>query len=110
MKRHRRGRALRRRYGRQWQQGEGPRRVEVIEVDGPGGYWKVGQFGYVVGTNLDGKGRRYVVAVGLRAGNDRGMSAPGATAYLVSKSRGGRGGASWFAPSALRFTKQRGSR
>lgn len=103
-------RALKRRYGRSSSEHAPLRRVEILKVDGsPGGYWKVGQFGYVVGENLSPtvhtNGGRFEVYPVDRRGSTR----PGEKAYLVSKAKHGRGGALWFTPEALRFTK-RGSR
>lgn len=97
----RRGRALRRRYGRaanaKFGSVDPPRRVQVIHVDGsPGGYWKSGQYGYVVGWSTSGGSMcvdRY----------EPGGSKPGELVYMVAKSKNGRGGALWFSEAALRF-------
>lgn len=71
-----------------------PRRVQIIRADGSGGYWKPGQFGYAVSYSTHPE--RHTL--------DKGPTAPGELAYLVSKAPHGRGGALWFSAEALRFT------
>ena len=73
-----RKRTLRRRYGR------------------ASSYFKPGQFGYVVAATKRG---------GMHWLDKEGSSAEGETAYLVSKSSHGRGGALWFSGAGIRFTK-----
>ena len=79
-----------------------PKRVEILRGDGS--YFKRGQFGYVVGTNISPLTKKtYEVYLQDRSpGNTR----PGELAYLVSKSKGMRGGALWYSAEALRFTKR----
>lgn len=79
-----------------------PRRVEILVGSGAG-YFKAGQFAYVIAQNKKG-GMHFC----NRHGGDGGSSAPGETAYLVSKTKDMRGGALWFSRDALRFTKRRG--
>lgn len=64
-----------------------PRRVQIMDLAGvsPGGWWKVGQFGYALSWD----------------------KRSGKLMYLVSKSSHGRGGAAWFSPDEIRFTKGR---
>ena len=74
------------------------RRVQVLAGDGK--YWKPGQFGYV--TYQTDRGGMWV--------QDRPSdphTRPGETAYLVTKSRDGRGGALWFTRDGIRFTARR---
>jgi len=70
-----------------------PRRVE-LQGDG---YFKRGQFAYVLAANTHG---------GMHFSNrdHDWTSKPGEIAYLVSKTKGMRGGALWFSADALRFT------
>ena len=104
-------RALKRRYGRSSGEHAPPRRVEILKVDdpSPNRYWKVGQFGYVVGENLSPTVHTHGGRFEVYPVDRRGSTRPGEKAYLVSKARHGRGGALWFTSEALRFTK-RGSR
>jgi hypothetical protein len=71
------------------------RRVQIVRTDdkGPHPYWKPGQFGYAVG---------YSTHPGMYT--ESGPSSPHALSYLVSKSKDGHTGASWFSVEALRFT------
>lgn len=71
-----------------------PRRVQITKVDSGSGYWKPGQFGYAIS---------YSTHPGMFT-MDKGPSEPGEMAYMVSKSKGMRGGALWFSADALRFT------
>jgi hypothetical protein len=98
---------LHKRYGRSagehvWR--DSPRRVQILRVDGsPGGYWKPGQYGYVLARSTSGGSMcvdRY----------EPGGSKPGEPVYLVSKARHGRGGALWFSEAALRFPRGKGDR
>lgn len=76
-----------------------PKRVEMLRGSGTG-YFKAGQFAYVLGW--DARGGLYWV--------DRdGDSARGEMAYLVSKTKGMRGVALWFSASAVRFTARSSS-
>jgi hypothetical protein len=95
---------LKRRYGRSSDEAPNaaPRRVEILNAGERPMYFKPGQFGYVVGTNVS-RGKRYDVYPVDGNGEYNGV------AYLVSKTKEMRGGASWFTAGALRFTK-RGSR
>ncbi len=83
-----------------WEHGslEPPRRVEVLAGSSspprPGDYWKASQFGYAVGYDFRG---------GMHA--QRRPSEPGEIAYMVSKTRDMRGGASWFLENEIRFTR-----
>ena len=71
------------------------RRVQIVRTDdkGPSAYWKPGQFGYAVS---------YSTHPGMYT--EKGPSAPDELSYLVSKSKDGHTGASWFSAEALRFT------
>ena len=76
------------------------RRVEILQPSGAG-YFKRGQYAYVIGETSQG---------GMSYCHEHCTdSERGEIAYLVSKSKNGRGGALWFAASALRFTKTRAS-
>jgi hypothetical protein len=70
------------------------KRVEILKSDSS--YWKPGQYGYAVGRSTH---------PGMYT--EKGPSKPGALSYLVSKSKDGHTGASWFSAEALRFTKAR---
>ena len=72
-----------------------PRRVQILSTEG--GYFKPGQFAYVVGSTKHGG--MFLM--------DGGQSKDGQITYLVSKSKGMSGGALWFSKKALRFTKTR---
>lgn len=74
-----------------------PRRVQLLAGSGAK-YFKAGQFGYVISQNKIG---------GMYWCHKDGQSAPGETAYLVSKTKEMKGGALWFSREALRFTKGR---
>ena len=71
------------------------RRVQIVRTTdkSPHPYWKPGQFGYAVG---------YSTHPGMYT--EKGPSNPDELSYLVSKSRDGHTGASWFSAEALRFT------
>ena len=71
------------------------RRVQIVKTTdrSPHPYWKPGQFGYAVG---------YSSHPGMYT--ESGPSTGGDLSYLVSKSRDGHTGASWFSAEALRFT------
>jgi hypothetical protein len=71
-----------------------PRRVQILKADSVGGYWKPGQFGYAVSYSTYPD----------RHTMDKGPSQAGELSYLVSKSKGARGGALWFSAQGLRFT------
>ena len=71
-----------------------PKRVQVLKADSAGGYWKPGQFGYAVACSTH---------PGMHT-LDKGPTAAGELAYLVSKAKHGRGGALWFSANGLRFT------
>lgn len=73
-----------------------PRRVQIVKGDS---YFKTGQFAYVIGANDRG-------GMWLQDRKDE-HSHPGEVAYLVTKSRHGRGGALWFSANGIRFTKGR---
>lgn len=104
-------RGLRKRYGRakpgvdtgaSYGSVSPPRRVEILNAgDGPSGYWKKGQYGYVVSYSRRGgeicMDRPYRGPGSMEA-------KPGEVSYLVSKSSHGRGGALWFSENAVRFT------
>lgn len=76
------------------------RRVEILQPSGAG-YFKRGQFAYVVGETAQG---------GMSYCHEHCVdSKRGEIAYLVSKSKDSRGGALWFAANALRFTKGAGN-
>ena len=61
-------------------------------------YFKPGQFGYAIGTNLS-RGKRYGVYPLDGNGEYSGV------AYLVSKTKEMRGGALWFTANGIRFTR-----
>jgi len=69
-----------------------PRPVEILASSGV--YFKPGQRGYAISWTTHG---------GMHT-QDGGTTAPGDTAYLVSKSKGMRGGALWFSERGIRFT------
>jgi hypothetical protein len=75
-----------------------PRRVQIVQGSGgSNAYFKRGQFAYVLAVNTRG-GVHFV-------NRERDWeSKPGEIAYLVSKSKGMKGGALWFSGDALRFT------
>ncbi len=82
---------------------EPPRRVQILPGDEPerrhrtlgeSSYWKPGQFGFAIAWSTH---------PGMYT--ERGPTVRGEKAYLVSKTKEGRGGASWFSPEGLRFTK-----
>jgi hypothetical protein len=76
-----------------------PKRVEILRGSGTG-YFKRGQYGYVMAVNTIG---------GMHL-SDRSEppweSKPGELAYLVSKTKDMRGGATWYSASSLRFTQR----
>jgi hypothetical protein len=75
-----------------------PRRVEILQGSGgSNAYFKRGQFAYVLAANTAGG----MWLVNRESASD---SKPGEIAYLVSKTKGMRGGALWFSADALRFT------
>ena len=76
-----------------------PRRVQIIRADSAGGYWKPGQFGYAVSYSTHPAMHTL----------DKGPTAPGELAYLVSKAPHGRGGALWFSAEGIRFTGKEGA-
>jgi len=76
-----------------------PRRVEILQGSGTS-YFKRGQFGYVLAANTHG-GFHFVNRT------SDWTSKPGEIAYLVSKSKGMRGGALWFSADGIRFTGKR---
>jgi len=71
------------------------RRVQIVRTNdaSPHPYWRPGQFGYAVG---------YSTHPGMYT--ESGPSNPDELSYLVSKSKDGHTGASWFSAEALRFT------
>lgn len=71
------------------------RRVQIGRTNdaGPHPYWKPGQFGHAVA---------YSTHPGMYT--EKGPSRPDELSYLVSKSKDGHTGASWFSAEALRFT------
>lgn len=71
------------------------RRVQIVRTNdnSPHPYWKPGQFGHAVG---------YSTHPGMYT--EKGPSNPDELSYLVSKSKDGHTGASWFSAEALRFT------
>ena len=71
-----------------------PARVEILKVSF-GGMWKPGQYGYV---------RSFTSRGGVSPTNRSTSTKLGEIAFLVSKSKHGRGGGSWFTRDALRFT------
>jgi len=73
------------------------RRVEIVRVrdQRPSSYFKVGQFGYVVGQTQKG-GMAFIDL-------DR-NSEDGEVALLIAKTRDMRGGAVWFSLEGVRFT------
>jgi hypothetical protein len=75
-----------------------PKRVQIVKA-GDSLYWKPGQFGYALS---------YSTHPGMYT--ERGPSAEGELAFLVSKTSNMRGGATWFSADALRFTAGTGSR
>lgn len=102
-------RGLRKRYGRAldtsaaYDSVKPARRVQIIAT-GSTGYWKPGQYGYVIGYDKRGGpicGDKPYHGPGSQEAK------PGEIAYMVSKSSHGRGGASWFSGAGLRFTRER---
>jgi hypothetical protein len=73
---------------------EAPRRVEILAPSGAG-YFKKGQYAYVIASNTAG---------GFHWVDRGGSSEPGQRVYLVTKSKHGRGGALWYSPEGVRFT------
>jgi len=71
------------------------RRVQIVKTDdhGPHPYWRPGQFGHAVS---------YSTHPGMYT--ESGPSKGGDLSYLVSKSKDGHTGATWFSAQALRFT------
>lgn len=71
------------------------RRVQIVKTNdmSPHPYWKPGQFGHAVS---------YSTHPGMYT--ESGPSKGGDLSYLVSKSKDGHTGASWFSAQALRFT------
>lgn len=74
-----------------------PRRVQITVSSGSG-YFKKGQYAYVI--SHDDRGGMYWI-------DKDGHSEPGERAYLVSKTKDMRGGALWFSEDGIRFTKGR---
>lgn len=74
-----------------------PRRVQIRIASGAG-YYKAGQFAYVIGWDARG---------GMYWQDKPGPSPSGKVAYLVSKTKDMRGGGLWFSKDGLRFTKRR---
>jgi hypothetical protein len=74
-----------------------PRRVEIVRSDDdrPSSYFKPGQFGYALS---------YTTHPGMHT-LDKGPTEPGELAFLVSKTKGMRGGGLWFSAEGIRFTK-----
>jgi len=74
-----------------------PRRVQIVAPNPIGsGYFKHGQYAYVVGvSNLGGMFQI-----------DKGESKKGQTSYLISKSKNAGGGALWISEGAIRFTSR----
>lgn len=75
-----------------------PKRVQIVRA-GDSLYWKTGQFGYALS---------YSTHPGMHT--ERGPTAEGELAFLVSKTSDMRGGATWFSADALRFTTRTGTR
>lgn len=79
-----------------------PQRVQIIAKGRIGaGYFKTGQFAYVIGQNDDG---------GMFWIDKDGESEKGETAYLVSKTKEMAGGALWFSGDGIRFTSRKRAR
>lgn len=76
-----------------------PRRVQIIRAERSGGYYKPGQFGYAIS---------YSTHPGMMT-LDKGETAGGELAYLVSKTPEMRGGALWFSAEGIRFTGREGA-
>lgn len=74
-----------------------PRRCQILKSSGAG-YFKAGQFAYVIGQNSSG---------GLYWQDREGASPKGERVYLVSKTKDMRGGALWFSRTGVRFTARR---
>ena len=74
-----------------------PRRVQIIAKGGKigGGYFKTGQFAYVIAVN-DGGGMYWI--------DKDGYSKKGDVAYLISKTKDMKGGALWISAEGVRFT------
>jgi hypothetical protein len=73
-----------------------PKRVQIMTGSGAD-YFKRGQYGYVLASNTHG---------GMYFVDKPGSSKKGELAYLVSKTKGMRGGALWFSADGLRFTSR----
>lgn len=69
-------------------------RVEILHVQSPG-YWKAGQYGYIVGHSDRG---------GMWLQDRSGESHPGESVYLVAKTKDGRSGSLWFSSAGIRRT------
>jgi hypothetical protein len=75
-----------------------PRRVEILIGSGTG-YFKTGQYAYAL--SWDTRGGQFLVNV-----NRSGPVRRGEKVFLISKTKGGRGGALWMSKDAVRFTDQ----
>lgn len=70
----------------------------VLLLAGSGaGYFKPGQYGYVIAVNKTG---------GMHYSDGHGVSKKGQAAYLIAKTKGAVGGAIWFHSKSLRFAKR----
>lgn len=76
----------------------GPERRRVQIVRAGSSYFKPGQYGYVTAWDMRG---------GMHAQDKDQPMRAGERAYLVAKTRHGRGGAVWFSADGLRFTAAR---
>jgi hypothetical protein len=77
------------------------RRVQIIAQGKVGaGYFKTGQYAYILGATSDG-------GVYCIDKNGPGSSPKGQLCFLISKTRDMRGGALWISSDAVRFTKKR---
>lgn len=76
-----------------------PRRVQIVAHDRIGaGYFKHGQFAYVIGMSDDG---------GMYWIDKPGHSEKGQVVYLISKTKEMRGGALWISEDGIRFTSRK---
>lgn len=77
---------------------EKPRRVQIVAAGHIGaGYFKHGQFAYVIGMSDDG---------GMYWIDKPGQSEKGQIAYLISKTKEMKGGALWISEDGVRFTSR----
>jgi hypothetical protein len=78
------------------------RRVQIIAKGVIGaGYFKTGQYAYIIGATEDGG----VYCVDREVAD---LSKRGQLCFLIAKTKEARGGALWISAKAVRLTKRRG--